>query len=330
MSRDSASSTSDTSAGRIVRSLQTLGVAAAILITIVAACRSSSAAAVTRAPVIAAAGDIACGPSEIGSSGNNINLCQATATSDLLVGGHFAKVLALGDEQYPCGSLADFEKVYNASWGRVKALTRPVPGNHEYGSIGTGCAAAGNADGYYQYFGREAGSPQRGYYSFDVGAWHLIALNSDCTAVGCAKGSPQERWLKRDLVRHRRKCTLAFWHHPRFSSGPNGNEPETDAFWRDLYAARADVVLVGHDHDYERFAPQSPNGHRDSRGIREFVVGTGGKSHFAFLTTQPNSEARNADTFGILELTLQPVSYSWKFVPIAGGTFKDSGSAACH
>jgi hypothetical protein len=156
-------------------------------------------------------------------------------------------------------------------------------------------------------------------------------LNSNCAAVGgCAAGSPQERWLKQDLAKHRRRCTLAYWHHPRFSSGPNGNEPQSDAFWRDLYAARADVILVGHDHDYEHFAPQNPNQRPDRRGIREFVVGTGGKSHFAFVTKQPNSEVRNASTFGILELTLHPARYDWRFVPVAGGTFRDSGTAACQ
>lgn len=280
-------------------------------------------------PVVAAAGDIACGSSELGTSG--VGECRSVATSNLLLAQRFAKVLPLGDLQYPCGSLADFEHVYDPSWGRVKALTRPAAGNHEYETAGTGCDLTGHAQGYFTYFGRAAGAPDHGYYSFDVGTWHLIALNSNCTAVGgCDFGSPQERWLKRDLASHHRKCTLAYWHHPRFSSGPNGDEPQSDAFWRDLYAARADVVLSGHDHDYERFAPQNPDQRPDRRGIREFVVGTGGKSHFPFVTKQANSQMRNADTYGVLVLTLHPKSYAWRFVPEAGATFTDSGSAGCH
>ncbi len=287
-------------------------------------------AAVRHAVVIAAAGDIACGPNDVPSPPNT-NLCQAAATADLLVKGNFAKVLALGDEQYPCGSLHDFQTIYASSWGRVKAITRPTPGNHEYETMGAGCDGSGKATGYFDYFGRSAGPTQRGYYSFNLGSWHLISLNSNCAAVGgCSKDSPQERWLKRDLATHHQKCTLAYWHHPRFSSGINGNEPQSDAFWRDLYAARADVVLVGHDHDYERFAPQDPEQRRSARGIREFVVGTGGKSHFPFTSVQANSQIRNAGTFGILELTLRRFGYAWTFAPVPGETFTDSGVAACH
>jgi calcineurin-like phosphoesterase family protein len=302
----------------------------AVALSILTASIGLSTAAVTRGPVIAAAGDIACGPNDVPSPPSE-SLCQAAATADLLVKGHFAKVLALGDEQYPCGSLTDFRAIYDATWGHVLAATRPVAGNHEYEATGPGCDASGKARGYYEYFGRAAGSPERGYYSFNVGSWHLVALNSNCTDVGgCSKGSPQERWLRHDLATHRQRCTLAYWHHPRFSSGINGNEAQSDAFWRDLYAARADVVLVGHDHDYERFAPQDPNQRFNRRGIREFVVGTGGKSHFPFRSTQPNSVVRNAGTFGILELTLRPAGYAWKFIPVAGQTFTDSGAAACH
>jgi acid phosphatase type 7 len=280
-------------------------------------------------PVVVAAGDIACGTSELSAAG--ASSCRSGATSELLVGKRFAKVLALGDEQYPCGSLTDFERVYGPSWGRVKVLTRPAPGNHEYETTGSGCDASGQAHGYFSYFGKSAGSPDRGYYSFDVRAWHLVALNSNCTAVGgCDRGSAQELWLRHDLAAHRRTCTLAYWHHPRFSSGANGNELQTSAFWRDLYAAHADVVLNGHDHDYERFARQDPQGRADRRGIREFVVGTGGKSHFPFVTTQRNSQLRNADTFGVLELTLHRKSYAWRFVPERGATFSDSGTARCR
>jgi acid phosphatase type 7 len=282
-------------------------------------------------PVIAAAGDIACGPS---SSAYNAGLgtateCRQKYTSDLLVNGGLAGVLALGDNQYEDGQLSKYLLPYHLSWGRVKSLTHPVPGNHEYQSAG--------AQGYFDYFNGvgsptgPAGEPGKGYYSFRVGAWHLIALNSNCTqAGGCGLGSPQEQWLKADLATDR-ACTLAFWHHPRFSSGQHGNASSMQAIWQDLYDRDADVVLSGHDHDYERFAPQSATGAPDfARGIREFVVGTGGKSHYGFGTAKPNSEVRNSDTFGVLQLTLRPGSYDWKFVPEAGATFSDSGKGYCH
>src|SRR6185369_17671028 len=192
--------------------------------------------------------------------------------------------------------------------------------------------------GYYDYFNGAgsltgpAGEPGKGYYTFHNGAWRLFALNSNCSAAGgCGVGSPQEVWLKAQLAAHPAPCTLAFWHHPRFSSGEHGNSTATQALWQDLYDANADVVLVGHDHDYERFAPQDPTGVSDpARGIREFVVGTGGRSHYAIGTPAPNSEVRNSDTFGVLRLTLHPSSYDWKFVPEAGGTFTDSGTGYCH
>jgi len=205
----------------------------------------------------------------------------------------------------------------------VKSLTRPAPGNHEYG---TPRAAA-----YFRYFGAAAGDPARGYYGFDVGAWHVVVLNSNCGAVGgCGAGSPQERWLRADLAATRATCTLAFWHHPRFSSGAHGSDPTYTAFWQALYEASADVVLVGHDHDYERFAPQTARGGLALvRGIREFVVGTGGKGVRPFSTSRPNSEARNATTLGVLELTLGRDAYAWRF-RAAVGSFRDRGSTACH
>jgi len=275
---------------------------------------------------IAAAGDIACDPessSYRGGFGSGLE-CRQLATSDLLVRRGYAAVLTLGDNQYENGEYANFLESYGRSWGRVKAITHAAAGNHEYKTRG--------ADGYYRYFGAAAGRRARGYYSVNLGAWHLIALNSNCQEVGgCGQGSPQVRWLRADLAANRStRCTLAYWHHPRFSSGPHGSNPAYAAFWRALYAANADVVLVGHDHDYERFAPQTPNGLRDAkRGIRQFVVGTGGKDLRALETTQPNSVVRDSTTLGILALTLHPGRYSWRFVP-AVGMFTDAGSALCH
>jgi hypothetical protein len=276
-------------------------------------------------PRIAAAGDIACDPGSGGYRGGEGDgpECRQRATSDLLVARRYRVVLALGDLQYADGAAAKFLVSYDPTWGRVKASTMPVPGNHEY--------ATGDAAGYYAYFGRAAGAPKRGYYAFDVGDWHVIALNSNCAFVGgCGEGSAQERWLRADLAAHPARCILAYWHHPRFSSGDHGNDSTYAAFWQALYDAGAEVVLVGHDHDYERFAPQTPSGDLDlTRGIREFVVGTGGRSQRPFASVRPNSELRDATSFGILELTLGRSAYSWTYRP-AVGTFRDHGATRCH
>jgi acid phosphatase type 7 len=275
---------------------------------------------------IAAAGDIACDPRSSafnGGIGQGLE-CRQLATSKLLAGRRYAAILALGDLQYEDGAFPRFLASYGRSWGRFKARTRPVPGNHEYES--------GNADGYFRYFGAAAGDSAKGYYSFDVGRWHLVALNSNCSAVGgCGAGSQQEQWLRADLTRHASaRCTLAYWHHPRFSSGEHGSDATYTAFWQALYAANADVVLVGHDHDYERFAPQAPNGALDrARGVRQFVVGTGGKGLRTFPSVRPNSIVRDVTSLGVLELALGPDRYAWRFRP-AVGTFMDRGSARCH
>jgi hypothetical protein len=272
------------------------------------------------APVIAAAGDIACGSQTPAAAP-----CHYSQTSDLLVSGGFDAVLTLGDNQYEAGALTDFQSSYNPTWGRVKGITHPVPGNHEYATPG--------AAGYFSYFGAAAGDPTKGYYSFDLGSWHIVALNSNCLNVGgCHRGSPQEVWLRADLAAHPSACTLAYWHHPRFTSGSvHQSDPRTEAFWQALHEFHADVVLTGHQHNYERFDPQSPAGSADpSNGIRQFVVGTGGKDLYSFASTPaPNSVVRNSNTFGVLKLTLRPKTYDWQFIPEAGQTFTDAGTGTC-
>jgi Calx-beta domain/Calcineurin-like phosphoesterase len=273
---------------------------------------------------IAAAGDIACDPtSSLFNAGQGSGLnCRQLATSDVLLAGGYAAVLPLGDIQYEDGAYSKFLASYDLSWGRVKSITKPAPGNHEYQTSG--------AAGYYQYFGAAAGDPAKGYYSYDLGAWHVVALNSNCTAVACGAGSQQEQWLRTDLAAHPAACTLAYWHHPRFSSGAHGSDSTYTALWQALYDANADVVLVGHDHEYERFAPQTPSGSLDlARGLREFVVGTGGKEVRPFSTIRANSEVRDAASLGVLELTLGSNAYEWRF-RAAVGSFSDSGSASCH
>jgi Calcineurin-like phosphoesterase len=261
--------------------------------------------------VLVGAGDIAA----CGSSGD-----EATAALlDTIEG----SVFTLGDNVYDSGTRREFASCYDPTWGRHKERTRPAPGNHDYETAG--------ASAYFRYFGAAAGDPNTGYYSYALGAWHIIVINSNCSSVGgCQAGSLQEAWLRADLAAHPVDCTLAYWHHPRFSSGPHGGAVEMRAIWQALYELGADVVLSGHDHDYERFAPQDPDGNSDpERGIRQFVVGTGGRSHYRFGRIQPNSEVRNSDTFGVLKLTLSATDYTWEFIPEHGKTFTDAGSGPC-
>ena len=251
------------------------------------------------------------------------DLAGAEATAKLLekIPG---TVFAAGDLAYPDGSKENFE-CYDKTWGRVKSRTRPAPGNHEFHAAG--------ATPYFDYFGSAAGDPKLGYYSYELGSWHIIVLNSECLdAGGCEPGSPQEKWLRADLAAHPVACTLAYWHKPLFSSGnAHGNDLTVKPLWQALYDANADVIIGGHDHDYERFAPQDPEGVADpKRGIREFVVGTGGKNHRPFGDSKPNSEVRDFTAFGVLKLTLRPKSYDWEFIPEAGKGFTDSGSGSCH
>jgi hypothetical protein len=266
-------------------------------------------------PVLVGAGDIAGCPDTAG----------AEATAKLLdrIAG---TVFSAGDNAYEHGTGRQFADCYDPTWGRHKARTAFVAaGNHDYDTSG---AAA-----HFAYFGAAAGNPDRGYFAGTLGSWQVIVLNSNCAEVGgCQAGSPQEQWLRGVLASSPASCTVAIWHHPAFSSvASDGVHPAYRPFWQALYDYGADVVLVGHDHVYERFGLQNPAGRADaSFGLRQFTVGTGGKSHQSFNGAAPNSEVRNASTYGVLELTLHPASYDWEFVPQAGKSFSDQGSTACH
>jgi hypothetical protein len=263
----------------------------------------------TSSAVLVGAGDIA----DCGSGGD-----EATAK---LLDDVSGTVFTVGDNAYPSGTASEFSDCYDPSWGRHKARTYPSVGNSEY--------ATANASGYFDYFGARAGAPAKGYYSYERGSWHVVVLNSNCSEVSCAAGSRQERWLKADLAAHPNTCTLAYWHHPLFSSG--GNTREVARFWEVLYAADTEIVVNGHVHAYERFAPQRPDGTIDrDEGIREFVVGTGGAGLNPLRYPKPNSQVRERETHGVLKLTLNPNSYEWRFVPVAGKTFTDSGTTSCQ
>jgi hypothetical protein len=286
-------------------------------------------------PVVVAVGDVACTPSDPGFNGGlgTPGHCHMKATSDLAIGIAPASVFMLGDAQYNTGSLADFNASYAPSWGRLKPITRPAIGNHEYGSRGGG--------GHFTYFGN-AGTPRQpgcvkdceGWYSFDVGKWHVVVLNSECTKIsggtGCAVGSPQQRWLAADLAAHPAACTAVLQHRPRWSSNSFASAdvaPLVDT----MYAGGVDLLLAGHAHSYERFAPQNPSGARDdAHGIREIVVGTGGSFYSGFATVVPNSLVRKTNIFGVLKLTLRPTSYDWAFVADPETPFTDSGTGHCH
>jgi hypothetical protein len=261
-------------------------------------------------PVVAAAGDIA--PPGIGWGHRE--------TSNRVLAIDPTVALTLGDNQYPSGTLSDFRRHYGPTWGRFKAKTRPSPGNHEYEIAG--------AAGYFAYFGKLAKPEGRSYYSFDLGAWHLISLDSN---IDLQAGSRQERWLRADLATTTKRCILAYWHHPRFTSGAHqGDNPWVGPFWNALYTARADVVLSGHEHNYERFARQNPAGRATPHGIRQFVVGTGGVDLLGFAAPKPNSQVRRRNTWGVLVLVLHPRSYEWRFVSEDGEVVDRGAPVACH
>ncbi|MGB7189792.1 MAG: metallophosphoesterase [Acidobacteriaceae bacterium] len=251
------------------------------------------------------------------------DLSGAEATAQLLDSIR-GTIFANGDLVYPDGTKSQFDTCYQSTWGRFERRTRPAVGNHEYNTP--------DAAGYFDYFGKAAHPPE-GYYSYDLGSWHIIVLNTNCSEDPgvCKAGSAQEKWLKADLLAHPTECQLAYFHEALFSSGERHPDERLRPIWNDLYAAGVDVVVNGHVHNYERFAPQDPDAKADPvRGIREFIVGTGGKSHQAFVQVRPNSEVRNNDSYGVLKLVLSPGRYTWQFIPVAGASFTDSGHGDCH
>jgi len=281
-------------------------------------------------PVIAAAGNIACDTSSpyYNAGAGTATRCRQRETAQLLSGG-LTGVLALGDIQYCCGALSSYLGSYDPTWGSVKAITHPIPGSREYARAG--------ADGYFDYFNGPgalsgpAGRRGEGYYSFDLGAWHLVALNTNCTHVSCASGSAQERWLREDLAAHPTSCTLAYMHAPRFSSGHPGGAISVAPLYKALYEAGAEVAVSARARHYERFAPQNPVGRINlGFGIRQFVVGTGGHSLGPIGAPKRNSQVLHNSTFGVLELVLHPAAYSWRFLAPPGSTFSDSGTVSCH
>jgi hypothetical protein len=310
------------------------GVGAALLAAILMVGFASSAggralhgraAAAAPDPLIAAAGDIACDPSssKFHNGQGTSSACKAKSTGDLILSEPVDAVLALGDNQYQCGGYLAYQQSFDPAWGRFKAMIHPVPGDNEYETSGTDCASG--AAGYFRYFGA-AGGDSRSDSAWTLGAWRLIGLNAECGhAGGCGSSSPQATFLRNQLGAA--QCTLVYWHQPYYN-GTSRSSSSYKAFWDILYAGNADVVLNGHLHNYSRFAPQDASGHVDAaRGVRQFIVGTGGRSLFSLDGTRNVEKTTKA--YGVLELRLHSTSYNWSFVNTAG-TVVDSGTANCH
>jgi len=286
-------------------------------------------------PIVGAAGDIACDPAAPAfESGNGTATdCRASHTVGLLKG--VDAVLPLGDIQYECGSTTAFAQSYDPTWGTKKSITHPVPGDKDYALTGGADCPTTAGAGYYSYFGSAAGDPAKGYYSYNIGTWHVVALNTAAcpdNPASCAPGSAQDLWLQQDLAANTSQCTLAYYQNPRFASTTSGSggDPTYQQIWQDLYTGGADVVLNGDRHWYERFAPLNASGAPDSTyGVRQFIVGTGGAGLDTPGTPLATSQALNADTHGVLRMTLHNGSYDWSFVPDEG-TFTDSGTGGCH
>ncbi len=278
-------------------------------------CTVTHSQSATADPVIAAVGDMVCAP----GAAVTPSTCRHQAVSDSIVGARPDALVTLGDNQYEQGTWSQFQTAYGPSYGRLKAITSPTLGNHEYGTVG--------AAGYFDYFRSAGGSKSRGYYSQDIGSWHVVTLNSerDLNPTGA-----QLTWLKNDLAAHPNTCTIAVLHKPRFSSGVHGSNNEMRPFIDALVAARAELVLAGHDHHYERFAPQLGSGAASSSGVTQLVVGTGGRSLYPTTSFAPNSVVRSSAGFGWLRLTLHPGSADLRFVPIPPNTFTEQHSIACR
>ncbi|MSX03280.1 MAG: alkaline phosphatase [Actinobacteria bacterium] len=302
-----------------------LAFAAAIVLLAAAGCGTSSATSVTSAKKqtlgshrakLVVVGDIACAPGTV-----EANSCRQQQTADLTASLHPDRVLALGDLQYQEGTLEAFNEAYNASWGQFRSKTFPVPGNHEYYTP--------NATGYYDYFGSLAGDRTKGWHATTIGGWRVIGLNSNCAPVGgCQAGSAQSAWLANDLKKNAKRCTMALWHHPRFSTGPHGDNGSMADLWSQLQAKSAEVVFAGHDHDYERFAPMTSSGARSTKGLASFVVGTGGRSLYPLISSNPATRASKI-AYGVLQLDLYTRGYNWAFKTLDGKTF-DKGHAYCR
>lgn len=261
--------------------------------------------------VLAGAGDIAvCG------------LEDHNRTAALLAGLP-GLIFTAGDNSNDDGRAVEYRNCFDPSWGQFKERIRPAPGNHDV-TIDGGLP-------YYEYFGAAAGTPGQGWYSYDHGAWHIVVLNSNCNLVACGRDSEQINWLRADLAASQAQCTLAVWHHPRWSSGLSGSDGRMSSAFRALYEAGAEIVISGHDHNYERLTPLDPEGVPDpERGIRQFVVGTGGAYQRPFLSLLPESESAQSGTFGVLKLDLYPDRYEWEFIPVEGEEFTDNGETPCH
>ena len=283
-----------------------------VLLPLMACPKAAPRQPLEHAVIVVAAGDI---------SAPELTAQQLTAT--LVEQQQPAAVLVLGDGQYPMGSLEDYQRIYEPTWGRFKALTWPVPGNHEYKS---------GAVGYFAYFGARAGDPARGYYSFDLGDWHLVALNTnhDCENVGCDEDSEQVKWLAADLAATPKKCVLAYWHHPRFNSGAHGNFTRARPFWKLLEQHHVELVLNGHEHFYERLGPVNQEGVKAEAGIVQLTVGTGGIGFSPFDVRHPASVVRRNDTFGVVKLQLGPTGWESDFIGVPGSHFEDHASGNCR
>lgn len=290
--------------------------AALVAVFLLAGCGGSPATlTLPEDPVIAAAGDIACASGSV----KDATHCHQAETAALLAGADV--VLPLGDNQYNSGTLTEYRASYDPSWGKYRTVSKPVPGNHE------GSSKAG----YRSYFGFPSTGPL--YYSYDVGSWHVVAVDSDqCARTGCPAGSAQEQWVRQDLAAHPTQCTLAYWHQARWASGTTlTDNTYMGPIYTAMYEAGVDLVLNGHNHAYERFYPMTPAGVRDdSRGIRQIIVGTGGANFSGGTPLRANSVLRHNQTFGVLKVTLGAGAYDWRFVPEVGKSFTDSGSASCH